>query len=209
MGSGPLLYLVAAQYVKAGAQVAAVLDTSTVRCSASRALPRLLAIPAALKKGVALIARIEEGGRADLSRRARPHRNQGFARRTAVTRRSKSALAERQEHRSSAATPLRSAITCAPRRSSRISPAAEFIFDDAAQQWLPANRRAMAAAASRASISRGDGARVRGADAAERSGRLAALAALKDARRTTGGHRRYAAFARRTRALHALCRGLA
>jgi hypothetical protein len=33
MGSGPLLYLVAAQYVKAGAQVAAVLDTST-SCSA-------------------------------------------------------------------------------------------------------------------------------------------------------------------------------
>lgn len=53
MGSGPLLYLVAEQYVKAGAQVAAVLDTSTFMQRVA-ALPRLLAIPAALRKGIAL-----------------------------------------------------------------------------------------------------------------------------------------------------------
>jgi len=54
-----------------------------------------------------------------------------------------------------------------------------FIFDDAAQQWL-----VQIDSDGRSSVKgvylAGDGARVRGADAAERSGRLAALAALQD-----------------------------
>ena len=54
MGTGPLLYLVAAQYVKAGAAVSAVFDTSTL-LQRLGALPKLLAIPAALKKGIALM----------------------------------------------------------------------------------------------------------------------------------------------------------
>ena len=54
MGTGPLLYLVAAQYVKAGATVSAVLDTSTF-AQRLRALPQLLAIPSTLKKGIALM----------------------------------------------------------------------------------------------------------------------------------------------------------
>ncbi len=44
MGTGPLLYLVAAQYAKAGAGVAAVLDTSLLVCSVM-ATPKLLAQP--------------------------------------------------------------------------------------------------------------------------------------------------------------------
>ena len=44
MGSGPLLYLVASQYVKAGAKVAAVLDTSPLSKRIG-ALPKLLARP--------------------------------------------------------------------------------------------------------------------------------------------------------------------
>lgn len=59
MGTGPLLYLVAAQYVKAGATVSAVLDTSTF-AERLRALPQLLAIPSALKKGMALMRVLKE-----------------------------------------------------------------------------------------------------------------------------------------------------
>lgn len=50
-GSGPLLYLVAYQYAKAGATVVAVLDSApfSVQC---RALPALLGQPATLAKGL-------------------------------------------------------------------------------------------------------------------------------------------------------------
>jgi bacterioferritin-associated ferredoxin len=55
----------------------------------------------------------------------------------------------------------------------------EFRFDQALQQWLP-----VADEDGRSNVKgvylAGDGARVRGADAAERAGRLAALAAMKD-----------------------------
>lgn len=57
MGTGPLLYLVAAQYVKAGAQVAAVLDTSTLAQRFS-ALPKMLARPGVLFNGLGLMARL-------------------------------------------------------------------------------------------------------------------------------------------------------
>lgn len=57
MGSGPLLYLVASQYVKAGAEVAAVLDTSPLSLRL-KALPKLLARPAVLFTGVKLLAQL-------------------------------------------------------------------------------------------------------------------------------------------------------
>src|SRR5258706_36785 len=61
LGSGPLLYLVASQYVQAGAQVAAVLDTSRAG-QRLRALPKLLARPDVLKKGAAPVASLKEAG---------------------------------------------------------------------------------------------------------------------------------------------------
>lgn len=51
VGTGPLLYLVAYQYVKAGATVAGVFDTSS-RAQKRRALPSLLAKPSLLARGV-------------------------------------------------------------------------------------------------------------------------------------------------------------
>lgn len=50
-GSGPLLYLVAYQYAKAGAKVVAVLDSAPFSAQC-RALPALLGQPATLAKGV-------------------------------------------------------------------------------------------------------------------------------------------------------------
>ncbi|EHM01694.1 [2Fe-2S]-binding domain protein [Acetobacteraceae bacterium AT-5844] len=61
LGSGPLLWLVAYQYMKAGAKVAAVLDTTSFR-------PKLHALagiphdPATLAKGLYYMARLRAGG---------------------------------------------------------------------------------------------------------------------------------------------------
>ncbi|HZX25735.1 MAG TPA: FAD-dependent oxidoreductase, partial [Telluria sp.] len=61
MGSGPLLYLVASQYVKAGANVVAVLDTSPFLRRVA-ALPKLLARPDVLRNGFALVASLKRAG---------------------------------------------------------------------------------------------------------------------------------------------------
>lgn len=61
MGSGPLLYLVASQYVQAGAKVAAVLDTSASGARV-RALPDLLALPSVLWNGVQLTRALAKAG---------------------------------------------------------------------------------------------------------------------------------------------------
>jgi NADPH-dependent 2,4-dienoyl-CoA reductase/sulfur reductase-like enzyme len=174
MGSGPLLYLVAAQYVKAGAQVAAVLDTSTFMQRVA-ALPRLLAIPAALRKGIAL-TRVLSEARVPVHRGVQPLEIKGSP----------------QDGVSAVEVALpggkRLELTCDAvalgyhlRPETQLADLAgcRFLFDENAQQWLP-----QIDADGRSSIKgvylAGDGARVRGADAAERSGRLAALAALQD-----------------------------
>ena len=61
IGTGPLLYLVASQYVKAGANVVAVLDTSPFMRRVA-ALPKLLARPAVLRNGFALVAELKREG---------------------------------------------------------------------------------------------------------------------------------------------------
>ena len=174
MGSGPLLYLVAAQYVKAGAQVAAVLDTSTFMQRVA-ALPRLLAMPAALRKGVAL-TRVLAQARVPVHRGVQPLEIEGSP----------------QDGVSAVAFALpggkRLEVACDAvalgyhlRPETQLADLAgcRFVFDEDAQQWLP-----HVDADGRSSIEgvylAGDGASVRGADAAERSGRLAALAAMQD-----------------------------
>ena len=61
LGSGPLLYLVAAQYAKAGAKVAAVLDTAPLSAR-MRALPALLAQPDLLWTGMKLTLALKRAG---------------------------------------------------------------------------------------------------------------------------------------------------
>ena len=116
MGSGPLLYLVAAQYVKAGAQVAAVLDTSTFMQRVA-ALPRLLAIPAALKKGIAL-TRVLAKARVPVHRGVQPLEIKGSPQQgvSGVV-----VALPGGEPSNSRAMPSRSAITCVPRRNLRTS----------------------------------------------------------------------------------------
>ncbi|BBU31851.1 FAD/NAD(P)-binding oxidoreductase [Burkholderia sp. THE68] len=174
MGTGPLLYLVAAQYVKAGATVSAVLDTSTF-AQRLRALPQLLAIPSTLKKGVALM-RVLRDARVPVHRGITPVQIQGTPERGVQGVRVKladGALLDVECDAVALGYHLRSETQLADLAG------CEFRFDEALQQWLP-----VADEDGRSNVQgvylAGDGARVRGADAAERAGRLAALAALKD-----------------------------
>ncbi|WP_211466443.1 FAD/NAD(P)-dependent oxidoreductase [Collimonas silvisoli] len=174
LGSGPLLYLVASQYVKAGAKVAAVLDTSSFRQQLS-ALPKLMARPALLRKGMSLVAAIRRAGVPVLNG-VTPleiigdpnHGVQAISYRKAngdIASLSCDAVAMGYHLR--AETQLADLARC------------EFAFDQASRQWLP-----QAGGDGRSSVPgvylAGDGVRILGADGAENAGRLAALAALAD-----------------------------
>lgn len=173
-GTGALLYLVAAQYVKAGAGVAAVLDTSP-RSKRFSALGKLLVQPSVLYKGVALeltlrrsdiplytgVELLEIAGHAETG-------VQGISFRDSNGR----------EHR----------IGCDAvglgyhlRPETQLADLArcEFRFDATTRQWLP-KLDADGRTSVRGVYIAGDGARVLGANAAEASGKLAALALLKD-----------------------------
>lgn len=174
LGTGPLLYLLAAQYVKAGASVAAVLDTSPASARL-RALPQLLAKPAVLLKGAALLRTLRAAG-VPLHRGVTPVRIDGDAehgvRGVHITLADGSPL-----HVETDAVAM--GFHLRPETQVADLAGCAFDFDEAVGQWLP-----RVDADGRSSVRHvylaGDGARVRGADAAEAAGRLAALAALRD-----------------------------
>ncbi|MEX3921737.1 MULTISPECIES: FAD/NAD(P)-dependent oxidoreductase [Paraburkholderia] len=175
MGTGPLLYLVAAQYVKAGATVSAVLDTSTLG-QRLRALPDLLQVPATLRKGMALLRTLRRAG-VPMHRGVTPLAIEGSPEHGVTAVRVK--LANGGEARVACDAV---ALGYHLRSETQIADLAgcAFRFDRAARQWLPEVDQDGRSSVAGVYLA-GDGARVRGADAAERAGRLAALAALQDA----------------------------
>ncbi|MNX71755.1 Hydrogen cyanide synthase subunit HcnB [compost metagenome] len=186
LGTGPLLYLVAYQYAKAGAKVTAVLDTSRFG-DRTAALPGMLRAPGLLAKGLYYMAWLRAHG-VPLRSGVRPVGVQGMERVTGLSYSQGGptrivdcdavayGLALRSE------TQLASLVGC------------EFEFNIRDRNWTP--RRD---AAGRSSVSgvyvAGDGAAIGGADAAELAGERAALALLEDT-----GH---AQDARRARTLEA------
>lgn len=186
LGTGPLLYLVAYQYAKAGAKVAAVLDTSRFGDRLA-ALPGMLRAPGLLAKGLYYMAWLRAHG-VPLRSGVRPVGVQGKERVEGLSYSQGGptrfvdcdavayGLALRSE------TQLASLVGC------------EFEFNIRDRNWTP--RRD---AAGRSSVSgvyvAGDGAAIGGADAAELAGERAALALLEDT-----GHSN---DVRRTRALEA------
>jgi NADPH-dependent 2,4-dienoyl-CoA reductase/sulfur reductase-like enzyme len=174
MGTGPLLYLVASQYVKVGAKVAAVLDTSPAS-SRLKALPAMAARPAVLWNGLALMAKLRIAGVPILAG-VSPLEISGTD--ASGVRGVRVRDEGGREH----------AFDCDAvglgyhlRAESQLADLAkcEFRFDVESRQWLPRideDGRSSVAGMYLA----GDGVRILGADAAEAAGRLAALAALKD-----------------------------
>jgi NADPH-dependent 2,4-dienoyl-CoA reductase/sulfur reductase-like enzyme len=173
LGSGPLLFLVASQYVRAGAKVAAVLDTSRF-IDQARALPWLLARPAFLARGIGLRSALLRAG-VPVHDGVRPEEIPGDAEGvTGLRWRDKRG----RNHETTANAiglgwHLRSEIQLAELAG------CEMTFDPLMRQWRPVAD--LLGRSSRGNVYlAGDGARILGADGAEIAGRLAASAVLED-----------------------------
>ena len=172
LGTGPLLYLVATQYAKAGVPPAAVLDTSALSRRLA-ALPDLAARPRLLARGGAYVAGLRRRGVPVLTG-ITPLGIEGDGRVAAVRLRD----AAGREHRIACDAV---ALGFGLRSETQLADLAgcRFAFDPVARHWLPeldADGRSTAPGVYLA----GDGSMIRGADAAELAGRLAACAVLRD-----------------------------
>ena len=172
-GSGPLLTLVAAQLVKAGAGVVAVLDDSSLSRQAA-GLAGLAARPVFALRGAAMRARLGRLYRAGAAVERIAHDARGP---TAVVWRDARGRAQRTECDAvgigwhlRAETHLADLAGCA------------FDYDATWRQWLPrvdAMGRSVGGEGAGVYLA-GDGLRLIGADGAEIAGRLAAAACLAD-----------------------------
>jgi NADPH-dependent 2,4-dienoyl-CoA reductase/sulfur reductase-like enzyme len=178
-GTGPLLYLVAYQYAKAGARVLAVLDTSRVGAQAA-ALPKLLAQPSVLAKGMYYVGcllargiRIERG--VSLERVLGEGHVAGIAWRTGAT-----APDSIEEHvHTLECDAIGVGFGLRPETQLADIAGCRFRYDTLNRCWLPERDDAGRTSVPSIYVA-GDGAGIAGANAAERAGRLAALAVLDD-----------------------------
>jgi NADPH-dependent 2,4-dienoyl-CoA reductase/sulfur reductase-like enzyme len=170
-GSGPLLYLVAYQYAKAGANVVAVLDSSPFSAQA-RALPALLSQPATLAKGVYYRSWLTAHGiavhqGATLNRIDGEHRVQSLSWTHANAEHRLDCDAVAFAHGLRSETQLADLLGC------------EFAWNPLNRAWLPTRDTAGRSSVAQVYLA-GDGAGIMGADAAEMAGERAALALLED-----------------------------
>jgi NADPH-dependent 2,4-dienoyl-CoA reductase/sulfur reductase-like enzyme len=172
LGTGPLLYLVAWQYLKAGAEVRAVIDTSPFSARIA-GLPSMMARPGLVARGLRYMLDLRRAG-VRLAAGATPVAIEGEDR-VAALRWRDAAGRERATECDAVAlgyglrseTQLADLARCA------------FAFDAGARQWLPVTDEDGRSSVPGVYLA-GDGAQVRGAEAAENAGRLAACAALAD-----------------------------
>jgi NADPH-dependent 2,4-dienoyl-CoA reductase/sulfur reductase-like enzyme len=175
MGTGPLLQLVTSQYIKAGVEVVALLDTSPFAAQV-KAAARLASRPDVLMKGLKLVGGLMRSG-VTIHRGVAPVEIHGDAENgvSSVTVKLSGGKLRRFECDAVALgyhlrpeTQLADLAGCA------------FAFDDITRQFVP-----VIDGDGRASVKgvylAGDGVRTQGADGAEIAGRLAAHAALADA----------------------------
>lgn len=174
MGTGPLLYLVASQYVAAGAQVEAVLDTSASALRL-RALPRLVARPGVLFNGLKLVASLRMAGVRVMSG-VMPVEISGSPRGGVTGVRVRDARGRQHAFECDAV-----ALGYHLRSEAQLPDIAkcEFRFDATSRQWLPRIDQDGRSSVKGVYLA-GDGVRLAGADGAEAAGRLAALACLAD-----------------------------
>ncbi|MHC8401896.1 FAD/NAD(P)-dependent oxidoreductase [Pseudomonas sp. MDT1-17] len=170
-GSGPLLYLVAYQYAKAGAKVVAVLDSSPFSAKA-HALPGLLSLPATLAKGIYYRSWLTAHGipvhqGATLKRINGEQRVQSLTWSNSRGEQPLDCDAVAFAHGLRSETQLADLLGC------------EFIWNPINRAWLPQRDSAGRSSVAEVYLA-GDGAGIMGADAAEMAGERAALALLED-----------------------------
>lgn len=172
-GTGPLLYLVAWQYAKAGAAVVAVLDT-TPFAAKRRALPALLSGGRAFAKGLWYVAGLRargiavESGIRPVAAEASEGAVSAFAYRDASGREKRVAC-----------DAIGFGYGLSPETQLADLADVPFAFDPVQQQFLPLHD-ATGRTSVRGVYLAGDGRGIAGADAAELSGERAALALLED-----------------------------
>jgi NADPH-dependent 2,4-dienoyl-CoA reductase/sulfur reductase-like enzyme len=170
-GSGPLLYLVAYQYAKAGAKVAAVLDSSPLSAQ-TRALPALLGQPATLAKGLYYRGWLTAHGvpvhqGVELQSIQGEQRVRGVRWRQGAHDKTLDCDAVAFAHALRSETQLADLLGCA------------FNWSHLNRAWLPSRDTAGRSSVDGVYLA-GDGAGIMGADAAEMAGELAALTLLSD-----------------------------
>lgn len=170
-GSGPLLYLVAYQYARAGANVVAVLDSSPFSAQV-RALPDLLVQPTTLAKGLYYRAWLTVHGiavhqGASLARVEGERRVQSLTWRNASGEHTLDCDAVAFAHGLRSETQMADLLGC------------DFTWNTLNRAWLPQRDRAGRSSVLGIYLA-GDGAGIMGADAAELAGERAALALLED-----------------------------
>jgi NADPH-dependent 2,4-dienoyl-CoA reductase/sulfur reductase-like enzyme len=177
-GSGPLLYLVAYQYAKAGAKVVAVLDSAPFSAQV-RATPALLRQTATLAKGLYYRSWLSAHG-IPVHSGARVEAIHGEQRVSALTWNNGQTLdcdAVGFAHALRSETQLADLLGC------------QFSWSALNRSWLP-QRDALGRSSVEGVYLAGDGAGIMGADAAQLAGELAALALLADSGVTTDPGRR-------------------
>ena len=173
LGTGPLLLLVATQYVKAGAQVAAVLDTSRF-AGAARAAPGLLwNLPATLR-GLRWLRGLKRAG-IPVHHGVTPLAIEGDGAVSAMRWRD----ARGQEHRAECDA-VGMGWGLKPETQLADLAGVPFRFDALQRLWLP-EKDLSGRTASPGVYLAGDGASIGGAVVAELAGARAALAMLEDA----------------------------
>ncbi len=179
-GSGPLLYLVAYQYAKAGAKVVAVLDSAPFSAQC-RALPALLGQPLTLAKGLYYRAWLTAHG-IPVHQGATLQRIKGEKRVSAVQWQGNAALKQLECDAVAFAHALRSETQLADLLG------CEFHWSPLNRAWLPSRDNAGRSSVKGVYLA-GDGAGIMGADAAEMAGELAALTLLADSGHTVDAAR--------------------
>lgn len=198
LGTGPLLYLVAYQYAKAGAEVAGVLDTAGFADQA-RAVPGMLRDPATFAKGLYYVGWLRARG-VPIHSGVRPVRVEGDGRVEALVWQRNG----REER--TACDALAFGLGLRPETQLADLAGCRFRFDAMDRAWVPERTPAGRTSVPGVYVA-GDGAGIAGADAAEMAGERAALALLEDigrpfdAARVAHLEQRLAAAARFRRAL--------
>ncbi len=200
LGSTPLLYLAAYQYAKAGAEVAAVLDTAPFS-SKVRAAPKMLSNAPMFAKGLYTMASLRRFG-VPIENGVRPVAVEGEGAVSGLYYRSRGGGEVRIECDAVA-------FGFGLRPESQLADLAGcgFRFDPVFRQWLP--QCARDGRVGDGVYLAGDGARIGGADAAEVSGELAALSLIEDLGRGPGDKARVAGLQGRLASLIRFQAGLA